>query len=207
MGVAAVIVALVAVVVGSGAGVGGDRDRDRDLAGGGDVGQVVDGANRGLGVQAAGVDSAARRGAAQAANGLELVKGPPEDRGPSVEVEQPEPGEPVVTPPVVPSADAIAEGEEVLAAQPGAKAALEAWLAGQRPGVRTRCWNGDELPESTSFRFEVTYSAEGKLLAYSMNDRGAPGPVRRCVEELNLTPPEIEGPGIPVTVTGALTLP
>jgi hypothetical protein len=94
------------------------------------------------------------------------------------------------------------------ASQEVAQAALDAWLASRRPGIRTHCWNGDGLPASSSFVAEVTYGADGSLLAYKMTDDGAPPAVRHCVDQVpNLVPNALEPPGVPVTVRGTLTLP
>lgn len=123
-----------------------------------------------------------------------------------------EPGGPVAPPPPPEapaplSADVLAESDEIQAAQPGVKAALEAGLASRRAALRTQCWKGEDLPDSARFMYEVTYSAEGSMLSMSQGDEGAPGAVAECVRNANPVPPTVEAPGIPVTVQAALTLP
>lgn len=111
-------------------------------------------------------------------------------------------------PTIVPSAEALAESDEIQAAQPEAKAEVDAWLASRRAKIGASCWEGEELPDRASFTAEVTYSAEGQLLALSMSDSGVPTGVRGCVSAVpDLVPLQITAPGIPVTVRGALTLP
>lgn len=187
------------------------------------------GANGSLGIRVAAVDSAVRAGGAAASvepdQPVVVGAGARTDESRSdktdaegeravadgmrvVSSESSPPPRVVQAPTVVPSAAAIAESNEVQAAQPGAKAAVDAWLASRRVKIRASCWDGDELPESVSFFAEVTYGAEGSLLALSLSDSGAPSAVRGCVSAVrDLVPPTIEAPGIPVTVRGTLTLP
>lgn len=210
VGASAVIVALVAWLLASDGGPA-DAPSAGPVKAPGDAAAAATGPGGGLllGVRQAGdVDSAARRRGSDTPQGLGLGRGPAKELGPGISVEKPPPGPPVVSPPIVPSAEAIAESEEKLAAQPAAKAALDAWLASRRPAIRAQCWNGDDLPASVQITLEVTYGEDGGMLARSMSDGGAPLAVSGCVGGVaDLVPPRIDPPGISVTVRGTLTLP
>lgn len=209
MGAGAVLVMIVAVVLWPGGADDPVKPAEvgvQSVAAAGAV-RGVGAADGSLGIRAATVDSAVRTGGSlsprSAAEGERAVAD-----GLTIAPLGPPPPRVVEAPTVVPSADAIAESEETQAAQPGAKAALDAWLANRRAKIQASCWDGDDLPESASFFAEVTYSAEGSMLALSLSDSGAPPQVRGCVSAVrDLVPLQIDAPGIPVTVRGTLTLP
>lgn len=214
IGAGVVIVAVVAALLWAGGRGGGDAAVRR--ADGGEARATAEQAvagdgGLGLGVQAASVDSAARssaRGGGQADPRALTAEyaGPPRE---SVPLEQPNPGaQPTVTPPILLSEAATEEGKEILAAQPGVKAILDAHLLALRAEIRKSCWNGDDLPGSAKFVAEASYGADGGLLALNLSDSGAPQAVGGCVRETpNLVPAKVEAPGIAVTVRGTLTLP
>ena len=193
------IVALVAVLVRSGGEATGPRGR---------AGASGSAAAGGFGVQGDDVDSARRV----------LPEGPP-GRAETMQhrvkqfaesglvVEAPRvPSEPPA-PPVPPSAEAIAEAEVILAATPAVREAVEQGVERRRGALRRSCWTG-EVPDSASFPIEVSYSAEGTMVALSVgDDGGAPG-IGDCVRsQSGVVPATIEAPGVPVTVRTALRLP
>jgi hypothetical protein len=210
VGASAVIVLVAWLLMSDGGPAEGPAGGGPDAAVGAPASASAPGPQAGpsLGVRQAGVDSAARRGGSESPRGLGLGTAPAKELGPGVSVEKPPPGPAFVSPPIVPSAEAIAESEEILAAQPAAKAALDAWLASRRAAIRTQCWNGDDLPPTVQITLEVTYAEDGGMLARSMSDGGAPLAVSGCVGGVaDLVPPRIDPPGITVMVRGVLTLP
>jgi hypothetical protein len=212
IGAGAALVGIVAVILwpGGGGDAPGPAEVSEQVAAASGAVRGAGGADGSFGIRAAVVDSAVRTGgpvpgrSALAGEGERavadgLVVAAPDGLPPPRVIEAPT---------VVPSVDAIAESEEIQAAQPGAQAIVDAWLASRRAKIQASCWDGDDLPESASFFAEVTYSAEGSLLALSVSDSGAPAAVRGCVSAVrDLVPSQIEAPGIPVTVRGTLTLP
>lgn len=194
------IVVLVAVLVRSGGEATGPRGR----AGAGS-GSVAAG---GFGVHGDDVDSARRV----------LSEGPP-GRAERMQqrvkqfaeaervVEAPLVSSEPPAPPVPPSAEAIAEAEVILAATPAVREAVEQGVERRRGALRRSCWTG-EVPDSASLPIEVSYSAEGTMLALSVGDDvGAPG-IGNCVrDQSGVVPATIEAPGVPVTVRTALRLP
>ncbi len=209
VGVGVGIVALVAVLVVPGGdraarpGEGGRAALAADAS-------ASDVAARGqLGVRGDDVDSARQRreGPRPAKlltrNGEEVPSADRERTPPPPSAEPPTPPAPSVPP----SAAAVAESEEILAVRPEVQAAVDAALAGLRADLRKDCWNGD-VPASASFPIEVTYGAEGEMLALSVHDSpNAPG-VGACLRgQAKLVPASVAAPGIGVTVQASLTLP
>lgn len=192
------IVALVAVLLRSGGEATGPGGR----AGPGSA------AARGLGVRGDDVDSARRTFAEEGPPGRAgrtnyRVKQRAEDQAERVVEAAPLASEPAVPP----SAEAIAEAEVILAATPAVRAAVEEEVERRRGALRRSCWTG-EVPDSASLPIEVSYSAEGTMLALSVgDDGGAPG-IGDCVRnQSGVVPATIEAPGVPVTVRTALRLP
>lgn len=159
-----------------------------------------------FGVRPAGSDPARRTDEDQA------VAGPPAEvaslpAAPAELVAQRDerPTDAVVSQPIVPSAETLAQDEAIAAVMPAVQKAVEARIEAQRRAIRNACWkrgNG----ESASLPIEASFAADGGLLALSISDDRAAPEVGTCVRAQPL-PLAIEAPGVGVTVRVALTLP
>lgn len=157
-----------------------------------------------LGVRAAEVDTARRLAlddVAAAEPQLPAV-------APIVEVEQAAPRPVVPTEPaepIVPDAAALAAADAVMEVMPRVKAEVEVAIESRRQAMRNACWNGAKVATAT-FPTEVTFAADGTLLALSVADDRAAPEVGACVRAQPL-PLQITAPGVPITVKVGLTLP
>lgn len=209
------------VVLGASVGVaalgvvmfaGKDRAVDSSWAGSGSAVAEANAKDRGLrGIRRADVDSARRSGEVVppqvGEDGAPRRFFPVARERPTRDEEPVEVREVPVVPPEPPSAEAIAESEAILAAQPAVQEAVDGAWKDRREGVRRSCWSGT-TPASASFPVEVTYSAEGQMLALSISDDAAAPGIGDCVRgQSGLVPPTIEAPGVSVTVRTSFGLP